>query len=193
MEYDYILKNVNKHIELDQTEIDFFISLLKKSSIKKRDFLLHAGEVCKYESFITRGCLRTYTTDEDGTEHIIMFAVEDWWTGDLYSFLTQTQATFSIDAIEDTEVLQISHANLQRLYERIPKFERFFRIMLQNAFVATQQRISQNLSFTAEEKYLRFIARFPHLEQRIPQKFVAAYLGITPEFLSMLRKKLVTK
>jgi len=122
-----------------------------------------------------------------------MFAVEDWWTGDLYSFLTQTPATFNIDALEDTEVLQISKPNLEKLYESVPKFERFFRFQFQNAFVAQQQRIMQSLSFTAEERYLHFINKYPQLEQRIPQKQVAAYLGITPEFLSMLRRKLAKK
>jgi CRP-like cAMP-binding protein len=193
VEHDLILHNIGKHIQLNKDESDYFISLLKKNTVKKRDFLLRAGDVCKHEHFITRGCLRTYTTDDDGTEHILMFAIEDWWTGDLYSFLTQTPSAFSIDAIEDTEVLQISYENLQQLYERVPKFERFFRLILQNAFIAGQQRINQNLAFTAEEKYLHFISKFPQMEQRIPQKLVAAYLGITPEFLSMIRKKLAKK
>jgi CRP-like cAMP-binding protein len=122
-----------------------------------------------------------------------MFAVEEWWTGDLYSFLTQTPGNFIIDALEDTELLQISKDDLEKLYECVPKFERFFRLILQNAFVAQQQRINQNLSFTAEECYLHFIKKYPQLEQRLPQKQVAAYLGITPEFLSMIRRKLARK
>jgi len=122
-----------------------------------------------------------------------MFAVEEWWTGDLYSFLTQTPGNFIIDALEDTELLQISKDDLEKLYECVPKFECFFRLILQNAFVAQQQRINQNLSFTAEERYLHFIKKYPQLEQRLSQKQVAAYLGITPEFLSMIRRKLARK
>jgi CRP-like cAMP-binding protein len=122
-----------------------------------------------------------------------MFGVEDWWVGDLYSFLTQTPSTYFIQALETTEVLQINKAQLDELYERVPKFERFFRILLQNAFIAQQNRINQNLSFTAEQRYLDFITKYPHLEQRIPQKHVAAYLGMTPVFLSMLRKKIASR
>ncbi|MDP4264902.1 MAG: Crp/Fnr family transcriptional regulator [Bacteroidota bacterium] len=190
MKLDLILQNIAKHIQLDEKEIDYFTSLLTQKTIKRKGFLLKEGEICGYESFINSGCLRTYSIDNKGVEHIVMFAVEDWWTGDLYSFLTQTPASFTIDALEDTEVLQISKANLEKLYYDVPGFERFFRIMLQNAFIAQQQRINQTLAFTAEERYLHFIHKFPQLEQRIPQKQVAAYLGITPEFLSMLRKKL---
>jgi CRP-like cAMP-binding protein len=188
-----IIKNINQHIQLDDGEVNYFLSLLQSRTIKRKEYLLRPNEVCKYESFITKGCLRTYTIDNTGLEHIVMFAVEEWWTGDLYSFLTQTPGNFIIDALEDTELLQISKCDLEKLYETVPKFERFFRIILQNAFVAQQQRINQNLSFTAEERYLHFIKKYPQLEQRLPQKQVAAYLGITPEFLSMIRRKLAHK
>lgn len=118
-----------------------------------------------------------------------MFGIEDWWVGDLYSFLTQTPATYFIEALENTTVLQIAKADLEKLYERVPKFERFFRIILQNAFIAQQQRINQTLSLKAEEKYDHFLKKYPQLEQRLSQKHIASYLGITPEFLSMLRRK----
>ncbi len=193
MTFDLILKNISRHIDLDKTEVDFFISLLQPRAIKRKQFLLREGEVCKYETFVTKGCLRTYHTDSNGFDHIVMFAVEDWWTGDFYSFLTQTPATFNIDALVDTEVLQVDKAKLEKLYACVPKFERFFRIMFQNAFVAQQQRIMQNLSFTAEQRYLQFKKKYPLLEQRIPQKQIAAFLGITPEFLSMLRRKMAKR
>lgn len=186
-----ILAHVAKHITLNKEEIDYFLSLLQTKNIKRKDFLLQANETCKTENFITKGCLRTYTIDNNGTEHILMFGVENWWVGDLYSFLTQLPATLFIDALEDTEVLQITKENLEKLYEKVPKFERFFRVIIQNAFIAQQQRINQNLSFTAEERYQFFIQKYPLLEQRISQKQIAAYLGITPVFLSMLRKKRV--
>lgn len=190
MSGEQILKNISQHIQLDDRESDYFLSLLQPRTIKRKEYLLRANEVCKYESFITKGCLRTYTIDDTGLEHNVMFAVEDWWTGDLFSFLTQTPGNFIIDALEDTDLLQISKGDLEKLYENVPKFERFFRIILQNAFIAQQQRINQSLSFTAEERYLHFIQKYPRLEQRLPQKQVAAYLGITPEFLSMIRKKI---
>lgn len=193
MSEEPIIKNISQHIQLDDREVDYFLSLLQPRTIRRKEYLLRSNEVCKYESFITKGCLRTYTIDNTGLEHIVMFAVEEWWTGDLYSFLTQTPGNFIIDALEDTELLQISKDDLEKLYECVPKFERFFRLILQNAFVAQQQRINQNLSFTAEERYLYFIKKYPQLEQRLPQKQVAAYLGITPEFLSMIRRKLALK
>ncbi len=193
MNTDLILHNINKHIQLDPNEIDFFTSLLQTKTLKKKEFLLTQGEVCKTENFIVKGCLRTYTLDENGVEHIVMFGIEDWWVGDLYSFLTQSPASYFIDALEDTEVLQISKSNLDILYEKIPKFERFFRLILQNAFIAQQKRINQNLSFTAEQRYIDFIEKYPQLEQRISQKHISSYLGITPVFLSMLRRKLIQK
>lgn len=190
METDLILRNIARYIQLDKTEADFFCSLLQVKKLKRKEFLLKQGEICKTENFIIKGCLRTYTIDQDGLEHIMMFGVEDWWVGDLYSFLTQSPATYFIDALEDTEILQITKGNLDELYAQVPKFDRFFRLILQNAFIAHQQRINQNLSFTAEQRYLQFVAKYPQLEQRVSQKHLAAYLGITPVFLSMLRKKL---
>ncbi len=191
--FDLILQNIRKHIALDPIEIEFFTSLLESKLIRRKDFLLQPGEICKTENFIVKGCLRTYSVDQEGVEHIVMFGIEDWWVGDLYSFLTATPAQYYIDALEDTHVLQINKQNLDLLYERVPKFERFFRLIIQNAFIAQQNRINQNLSFTAEQRYLEFVKKYPHFEQRIPQKQVAAYLGMTPVFLSMLRRKLAGK
>ncbi len=193
MDTDLISRNISRHIQLDQTETDFFISLLHTKKLKRKEFLLQQGDICKTENFIVKGCMRTYTIDENGFEHIVMFGIEDWWVGDLYSFLTQSPAAYFIDALEDTEILQITKSDLDKLYDRVPKFERFFRLILQNAFIAQQQRINQNLSFTAEQRYLSFITQHPDLEQRLSQKQVSAYLGITPVFLSMLRKKLARK
>lgn len=193
METDLILQNISRHIQLDKSEIDFFLSILRFKKLKKKEFLLKQGNICKTENFIIKGCLRTYTLDDNGFEHIVMFGIEDWWVGDLYSFLTQSPATYFIDALEDTDLFQITKPNLDELYYRVPKFERFFRLLLQNAFIAQQQRIYQNLSYTAEQRYLEFITKHPHLEQRLSQKQISAYLGITPVFLSMLRKKISKK
>jgi CRP-like cAMP-binding protein len=189
---ELILKNIGRHINLDKTEADYFVSLLQSKTFKKKEFVLRPGEICKYEIFVTKGCLRSYNIDNNGFVHIGMFVVEDWWTADLHSFITQTPSATYIDALENTDVLMISKQNLEKLYEQVPKFERFYRIKFQNSLVTHVQRVLDNISLNAEDRYLNFNKKYPKLEQRIPQKQVAAYLGITPEFLSILRRKLAT-
>ena len=193
MNVELILQNVARHIQLDNAETRFFISLLQFKTLKRKEFLLKQGDISRTENFITKGCLRAYTVDESGFDHIITFGIEDWWVGDLYRFLTKTPATYFIYAVEDYELLQITKDDLEKLYERVPKFERFFRIILQRAFISQQQRISENLSLTAEQRYLSFRDKYPLLEQRISQKDLSAYLGITPVFLSLLRRKLARR
>ena len=156
--------------------------------------MLREGDICKYESFVTRGCLKTYYLDENGFEHIIDFSIEEWWADDLYSLLTKTAsksvAKSNIKAIEDTEILQISKQNLELVYQKIPKFERFFRILFQNAYITQREQINQALAASAEERYLMFLKKKPYAEKRFTQKDIASYLGVTPQFLSVLRKKL---
>lgn len=181
---------LSRHIQLTDEEKELLWQAVTLRKYRKRQYVLQAGDVCRQENFVVSGCLRAYYIDDAGTEHIIMFAVEDWWTSDLLSFLTQTPSKLNIDALEDSEVLQIEHSALEALYLKIPKLERFFRIMMQNAYIAQQQRILFNISKTAKERYLYFIEKYPKLEQRLPQHQIAAYLGITPEFLSQIRKQL---
>lgn len=188
---ELLLQHISRHIQLDSKEEAYFLSLIQLKTIRKKEFLLKQGEVCKTENFLISGCMRTFTLNEQGEEQIVQFGIEDWWVGDLYSFLTQKPASYSIEALEDTVVAQITKENLDALYLQIPKFERFFRLILQNAFIAQQDRIHQNLSFTAEQRYEEFSRKYPQLEQRIAQKHIASYLGITPVFLSMLRRKRV--
>lgn len=185
-----IIANVSRHVSLNSEEAEFFLSLLQLKTIKRKSCLLQEGDICRFESFVTKGCLKMYSVDKNGIEHVVMFAIEDWWVGDLYSFLSEAPTTFYIEALEETDVLQISKPDLEKLYEKVPKFERFFRIMFQNAFIAQQQRINMNLSANAEERYITFLKKFPHLEQRLPQKQIAAYLGMTPEMVSIIRRKM---
>ena len=182
-------ENLSRHINLTEKELTFFASMLDKKLLRKKEFLLRADEICRFDTFVTDGCLRSFYIDDKGNEHNTLFAVEGWWTGDWYSFITQTPSRYFIEVIEDSIVLQISKSNLELLYNKIPKLERYFRILLQNAYVAQEQRIVQNLSKPAEERYVAFKEKYPALEQRIAQKHIASYLGITPEFLSMLRRR----
>jgi CRP-like cAMP-binding protein len=186
--FELILKNVSRHIQLTSEEADYFTSILKPRTVRKRQYLLQAGDVFRFECFVTTGCLRTYQVDEKGQEHIVQFAPEDWWTGDMYSFLTGQPATKHIDALEDSAVLLIEKSKLEELYLKIPKFDRFFRLLLQNAFITMERRIGENMTLTAEERYNRFMERYPNLEQRLPQRHIASYLGITPESLSRIRR-----
>jgi CRP-like cAMP-binding protein len=191
--YDLILKNIARFIQLTPEETDRFTSVLKPRTLRKRQYLVQAGDVFRYECFVNKGSLRTYHIDNNGQEHIVMFAFEDWWTGDMYSFLSGQPALYNVDALEDAELLLIEKSQLEQLYIDIPKFDRFFRILLQNAYISMQRRISDNMSLTAEERYLDFIKRYPHFEQRLSQKQIASYLGITPESLSRIRRQMAGK
>lgn len=190
MDCNLLIASISKHVSLSVEEIEFFTSLLKSKSLANGAFLLREGEVCKYESFIIKGCLKSYYQDENGAEHIIDFLIEEWWADDLYSLLTQTPSKSNIKAIEDTDILQITKADLELLYQKIPTFERFFRVLFQNAYITQREQINSALSASAEERYLLFIKKKPYAEKRFTQKDIASYLGITPQFLSALKRKL---
>ncbi len=193
MDLTLLLENVKRHITLDKTETDYFISLLEYRKVRKREILVREGDIVRNEYFVLRGCFKTYSVDEKGHEHITTFAAEGWWTGNLRGFLTGQPSHLYTEALEDSEVVQISKENKERLFEQVPKFERFFRILYQNALVAQFKRIEENLSLEAAEKYRHFQAQYPKLEQRVPQKQIASFLGITPEFLSIIRRRQLAK
>lgn len=188
MEYHLILKNIAKHIALDEQETDFFTSLLSYNEVKKKTYLLEEGQICKSISYVHSGALRAYHIDKDGKESTIMFAVSDWWITDMFCFLNEKPAMMYIEAIEDSCIFQLNKANFEKLFANIPKFERFFRILMQNAYTREQLRMIENLSLSAEERYDSFLAKYPQIVQHITQKQTASYLGITPEFLSVIRK-----
>jgi CRP-like cAMP-binding protein len=187
--YTSLLNYLTKLINLTPEEEEHLKSFLRYRKLRKKQYLLQAGDNSLYETFVIKGCLRSYSVHNDGTEHIVQFAIENWWIGDLYSFLSGTPASLNIDAIEDSEVFCIEKNDLERLYIEIPKFDRLFRVLFQNAFVAQQRRILSKNSQTAEEQYLEFINRYPTLEQRVPQHQVASYLGLSPETISRIRKQ----
>lgn len=184
-----LIKSITDVVPLSDEEIKKIISLVEVRTYKKKDFVLRAGDVCRVETFVNRGCLKVFYTDAAGIEHNVKFAPERWWSLDLESFAMQTPAFYSIQAIEDTECLHISKAHHDWLYDELPKLEKFARLGYQNSYILLQHRMTQNLFSTAEEKYEAFVKKYPGLELRISQKDIASYLGITPEFLSMLRKR----
>lgn len=189
MNFDSIIQNITGLVDLTEDEIQLFTSLLRPKTFKKKELVLRANDVCRYQTYVVQGCLKITHIDKTGHENVVKFAIEDWWVYDLQSFIMQTPALYSIEVLEEAITFQISRKNYDIIHEKIPKFEKFSRIMYQNSYIQLQSRMTQNLFATAAEKYIHFQEKYPGLELRIPQKEIAAYLGITPQFLSMLRKK----
>ncbi|MBO0323514.1 Crp/Fnr family transcriptional regulator [Muricauda sp. CAU 1633] len=187
--YQLILDNVSRFIDLTKLEQQKYISLLTTVKVKRKAFLMQAGEIAKYEYFITKGCLKVYTLDEDGAPHISMFAVEDYWTGDLASFITKEPSRYFIKATEDSELLGVSRVNYDLLFQEIPKFERFYRMLYQRSLINYIRRSNHGISLTAEERYIEFKKKYPEIVNRITQKDLAGYIGITPEFMSKIISK----
>ncbi|WP_456462101.1 Crp/Fnr family transcriptional regulator [Reichenbachiella sp.] len=188
--YHLIFKNVGRFIDLSDEEKVLFKSLLKSGSAKRKEFVMQPGKVAMHEYFVTKGCLKVYSIDRNGVEHVSMFAIEDFWTGDMASFMLEQPSTYFIKALEDSEFLMISKESFECLFQEIPKFERFYRNLYQRSLVGYIERTNQGISLTAEARYEIFLNKYPHIANRITQKDLAAYLGITPEFLSMIRSKM---
>ena len=186
-------QNILKHISLSEKETDQFCDLFHQKKIKKKDFLLREGEICKFEAFVTNGLFRVYHIDSNGFEQVLYFAMEDWWITDIDSFTSQRPSHLYIEALEDSEVLLISSEDKNFAYDHIPAIEKLFRIMTQKTHVALQRRMIDNLSKTADERYLDFIRKYPQLAQRLSNIQIASYLGISHEFLSKIRRKLSSK
>ncbi|MEQ8582452.1 MAG: Crp/Fnr family transcriptional regulator [Marinoscillum sp.] len=186
-----LFAHIEKVVALNEEERDLISKHFNPRKYLKGQFIVQQGDVCRFENFVVKGCLKTFHISASGQEHVVMFAIENWWTSDLGSFLMQTPAAYNVQCLEPTEVLQISLEALNRLYQEVPKMDRFFRIIIQNAYVASDQRIIQNFSIPAKERYLAFRRRYPEIEQRVPQYLIASYLGITKEFLSKIRNQLI--
>lgn len=188
-----LVEHFSKYISLTDKEIELLELLVRFHKINKREYLLKEGEICQYDSFIVKGCLKISTFDEQGKEHIISFAVENWWAVDMYSFIKQMPASYTIQALEDTELIQFTRKQYELRYEVIPKLNILTRKMLENSYIAQQRRILQNISLKVEDRYQLFVEKYPNLETRISQKYIASYLGVTPEFLSRMKKDIIQK
>lgn len=188
---ELLLANIAKRISLNKKEKELFLSYLSTKKIRKRQYLVQEGEQNKYSAFVLSGCLRSYFIDANGFEHILQFAIEDWWIADMMSITTQRPGNLAIDALEDSEVMLLSRENQLKLFDECPKFERYFRIITENGMVSFQRRVLENISLPAAERYKNFAKRYPVMVQRLPQTQVASYLGITPEFLSKIRHQMM--
>ena len=191
--FDLLKKHINNRVYLTDEEFNFCTKFFISKKLKKHQFLLNEGDVCRYLGFVNSGCLREYSIDNKGIEHIIQFAIEDWWVSDLHSFLSGLPATYNIDALQDSDILLLEKSARDKLLDACPKMEKFFRLLIEANHVASHQRISDSLSASAEERYLKYIKTYPKLFEQVPQNQIASYLGITPQSLSRIRKELIQK
>lgn len=188
-----IIKNIEKHVQLTPEEKQLFLSKIEIQHYKAKTILLNSGQVCRHSYFVNSGILRSFNINDNIVEHVLNFACEGWWIGDMYSLISQKPGNLFIEVLEDAEVVLLSKENQEQLYTEIPKLERFFRILIENSLVAHQERLMDNLSLSAEERYDKFCKRYSNLTQKIPQKQIASYIGVTPEFFSKMKAKLLKR
>jgi CRP-like cAMP-binding protein len=190
---ELILQNIARHVTLTPEEQHLFLSKTEVQNYKAKTMLLNSGEICKYSYFVNSGLLRSFNINDHIVEHVLSFACEGWWIGDIYSLLSQKPGNLFIEVLEEAEVVLLSKANQEALYREIPKLERFFRIITENSLVAHQERLMDNLSLSADERFEKFCKKYPSLIQKVPQKHIASYIGVTPEFFSKMKARLLKK
>lgn len=188
---DLLFKNISQYINLPEEDFQKFAKPFERKTFKKKEVVLKEGDYCFFEGFVLNGCFKIYYLNENGLEQTLYFAVEGWWITDIDSLINTVPSILNIEALEDSEVLMISRKDKENLYKTMPQIEKLFRIMNQKSSVALQRRILSLTGKTADKRYLEFLEKYPGLEQRITQQQVASYLGITHEFLSKIRKKLL--
>jgi CRP-like cAMP-binding protein len=185
-----LINNVSKYVSLNSDEEKLFTTYWRQNTLEKDDYLLRNGDVCRTDNFIVSGSLKAYyINSKNGKEEILYFAIDNWWATDIESFQRQIPSLYNIQAVEKTEVLQIQFDSFQEMLRKIPKLERFFRIILENYLASLQKRIVWNNVYDAEKRYFDFLENYPEIARRIPQYLIASYLGISAEFLSRIRKK----
>ena len=188
-----ILDNIAKIVTLSPKEQTLFLSKTEIQHYKAKTILLSPGEISKYSYFVNSGILRSFNINDNIVEHVLSFACSGWWIGDIYSLLSQKPGNLFIEVLDGAEVVLLSRENQELLYQEIPKLERFFRILTENSLVAHQERLMDNLSHSAEERFENFCIKYPTLIQKIPQKQIASFIGVTPEFFSKMKSKMLRK
>lgn len=188
-----LLENINKIVSLTPEEEQLILTQVEVKHYKAKSLLLKAEEVSRNTYFVQRGVVRSFTINDQIIEHVLHFACEGWWIGDMYSYIAEKPGNLFIEVVEDAEIVCVSKETHQLLYQKIPKLERFFRILAENSLVAHQERLIDNLSLTAEERFEKFCSKYPTLIQRVPQKQIASFIGVTPEFFSKMKARLLKK
>lgn len=191
--FEVLFSHIQEKVSLTGQQKDILKTFFVSKKFRKKQYLLHQGEVCKYLSFVEKGLLRSFNVDDKGLQHINMFALEGWWTSDIHSFFTGENAAINIEAIEDTEVLMISSESFEEMTLEVPVMDRYFRILFQNSLFTKERRLISSITHTAEEKYMLFVESNPTLVQRLPQNLIASYLGLAPETLSRIKKSITLR
>ena len=185
--FELLKKSIQEHVSLSDEEWELCKNNFRPKRMLKRQFLLQEGDVCRKLAFVEKGALYSYSVDSKGNRHVLRFAFDGWWMANLQSFFTDEPTRLNIEVLEDSELLLLDRNNHEKLLEEIPAYERYHRIILQNAYIAIQQRVENALGRTAEEKYARLIKHSPEFMNRVPLNLVASYLGMSPETLSRVR------
>lgn len=188
-----LINYINKTVSLSTEESEILISKIETQKYSKGDYIVKEGKICWYICFVLSGCTKNYYHDNEGDEKIVQFAIENWWTSDLGSFISQTSADLNIECMEDTEVIRFNHEKIEEIIAEVPQFERFLRINTEQALVAAQKRIIRLTNWTIKERYLLFRKQYPKIEQFVPQYMIASYLGVTKEFFSKMKKEVIAK
>ena len=189
MNTDLFLDNMRRHVRLSEEEEALVLSKLRPVRLKRREHLLKQGTVARDLAFVIEGCLRAYALDDNGFEHILQFAPAGWWISDMSSVISRRDSLLNVDAIKPSEILLLSREDQLALFDDVPKLERYFRVLTENGLVSSRMRLIENLSLTARQRYQRFCQTYPNLINEIPQKYIASFIGVTPEFLSKIRSE----
>ena len=191
--YELFFHKFNEKVNLSEEEEEVIKQYFTPKKLRKKQYLLQEGDVCKHIAFVEKGALKAYVVDDAGAESIIQFALEGWVISDLYSFLTGEPATYNIDALENAELVLISKSAHEELLKKIPKYETYIRLQITGAYIALQKRLTSIISLPLEERYKNFLALYPNIAQRVPQHMIASYMGLTPETLSRVRSRMASR
>ncbi len=191
--YESILSNVARYVELSDDEKQKFISIIKTTRIKKRQFVIQPGYKCEYRNYIVKGAVRLFYLDDHGKEHTVSIGIEDWFFTDLYSYTYQQPATYFAEALEDSIIFQMKYDDIEKLCSESHSFCQYFRFIIEKAYANSRKRIVANISKTSEERYWEYAKKYPQIVNRVPQYVIASYLGISAEFLSKIRSRPIKK
>jgi CRP-like cAMP-binding protein len=192
-EFSPVIEYVSRYVALTDDEINHFVTFLKITKVKKRQFIVQPGFVCRNKSYVVKGAFRAYLVDNEGKEHTLAFAIEDWWISDYSSLIYQEPATLFVEALEDSVLIQVNYDDEQTFLKEIPKLEKFERIITQRSLAFQQKRLLSNFTKTAEQRYEEFITKYAAIAQRVPQYALASYLGFSTEYLSKIRNRRASK